>query len=243
MGLEKPLTQVDSVATGPCQQSALHALCLPEIVGYLNSTLGSIFADDITVPQRQTLYCHADTASSLCMVKSNGFNLMTPPGGHDAHISGFLMQGDLVGAGALTGGRYGFTAQTLSRSTVCRFPFARLRDAQFRQPALAHGLLQAIAHQNGQAQHQMTRTVLPVLARFGLLIQDISTYYKRRNLSGTEFELPMPRTDISDSLALAPETISRLIGSFIEKKILIFENKTVHLLDHHALEHACEALN
>ena len=53
----------------------------------------------------------------------------------------------------------------------------------------------------------------------------------------------MPQTDISDFLALAPWTISHLIGSFTEKKILIFENKTVRLLDHHALEHACEALN
>ena len=53
----------------------------------------------------------------------------------------------------------------------------------------------------------------------------------------------MPRTDIADFLALAPETISRLISSLTEKEILMFKGKTVRILDHHALEHACEALN
>ena len=53
----------------------------------------------------------------------------------------------------------------------------------------------------------------------------------------------MPRTDIADFLALAPETISRLISSLTEREILMFKGKTVRILDHHALEHACEALN
>ena len=108
---------------------------------------------------------------------------------------------------------------------------------------LAQGLLQAIAHQTGQAQRQITRTDLPALARLGMLIKDMSIHHKKQNLSGTEFELPMPRTDISDFIALAPRTISHLIGSFTEKKILIFGNETFRLLDHHALEHACGALN
>ena len=177
------------------------------------------------------------------MIESGGFKIMTPRCGHAAHISGFRMPYDNVGARALSGGRYAFTAQALSRSTVCRFPLDCLREAQLRQPALAPGLLQAIAHQTGQAQRQITRIDLRAIARFGLLIKDISIHHKKQNLSGTEFQLPMPRTAISDFLALAPETISHLIGSFTAKKILIFGNKTVRLLDHHALEHACEALN
>ena len=243
MGSGQPVMGMDSVTTGRCQQCALHALCLPGIVGCLNSTLGSLVADDITVPKGQTLYCHGDTASNLYVVKSGGFKIMTPLCGHDAHISGFRMPGDLVGACGLTGGHYTFTSQALSRTTVCRLPFDRLREAQLRQPVLAQGLLQAIAHQAAQAQRQITRTNLPALARFGLLILDISTHHKKRNLSGTEFELPMPRTDIADFLALAPETISRLISSLTEKEILMFKGKTVRILDHHALEHACEALN
>ena len=236
--------RMDSVTTGRCQQCALHALCLPGIVGCLNSTLGSLVADDITVPKGQTLYCHGDTANNLYVVKSGGFKIMTI---HCVVMTlifqAFEMPGDLVGACGLTGGHYAFTAQALSRSTVGRLPFDRLREAQLRQPVLAQGLLQAIAHQATQAQRQVTRTNLPALARFGLLILDISTHHKKRNLSGTEFELHMPRTDIADFLVLAPETISRLISSLTERQILMFKGKTVRIPDHHALEHACEALN
>ena len=243
MGSEQPLMRMGSTTTGRCQLCALHALCLPGIVGFLNSTLGSLVADDITFPKGQTLYCHGDTASNLYIVKSGGFKIMTPPYGHDAHISGLRMPGDLVGACGLTGDHFAFTAQALSRSTVCRLPFDRLREAQLRQPVLAQGLLQAIAHQAAQAQRQITRTNLPALARFGLLILDISTHHKKRNLSGTEFELPVPRTDIADSLALELETLSRLISSLTERQILMFKDKTARILDHHALEHACEVLN
>ena len=217
MGSEQTFMRMDAATTGRDQQYALHTLYRPGIVGCLNSTLGSLFADDITVPKGQTLYCFGDTASNLYVVKSGGFKIITLLCGHGAHISGFRMRGDLVGAYGLTGGHYAFTAQALSRSTVSRLPFDRLREAQLRQSVLAQGLLQAIDHQAAQAQLQITRTNLPALTRFGLLILDISTHHKKRNLSGTEFELPMPRTSVAGFLALAPEKISRFISSLTER--------------------------
>ncbi len=128
------------------------------------------------------------------------------------------MLGDLVVTCGLTGGSYVFTGQAVNRSTVCRLPFAPLQGAQLRQPARAQGLRRAIALQTAQAQRQIIQTNLPALVQFGLLIQAISTHYKRQNLFDTKIELPMPQTDISDFLALAPETISCLIGYFSEKK-------------------------
>ncbi len=153
------------------------------------------------------------------------------------------MPGDLFSVCGLTESCYAFTVQALSRSTVCRLPFARSREERLEQPARAQGLLQAIAHQTAQAQRQITRTYLPALVRFGFLIQGISTHDKKRNLFGTEFGLPMTRTDIADFLALALAIISRLIGSLTKEKILIFEGKTIRILDHHEPEHACEAIN
>ena len=57
MGLKQPIIRVDSVAPGRCQQYALHPLCLPGIVSCLNSTLGSVVANDSTIPKSQTIYC------------------------------------------------------------------------------------------------------------------------------------------------------------------------------------------
>ena len=243
METEQPLMLMDTAATGHCRQYGLHALCLPGIVGCLNSASGSIVADDIKVPKGPTLNCNGDTASNLYVVKSGGYRVRTTLCGNDAHISGFRIPGNLVGACGLTGSLCAFTVQALGRSTVCQALFERLRKAQFKQPALAQGLLQAIAHQTTQAQHQITRTNLLAPARFGFLIQNINTHHKKRKLFNTEFELPMSQTDTANILALASKTSNRLISSLTEKKILIFENKAVRILHQHALEHACEALN
>ena len=88
MGLNQPLMQGDSPTTSICQQCTSLASSLLEIVDCLNSTLGSIFAGDITVSKGQTVYCQGNTAIILYIVKSNGFKIKTPLCGHDAHVCG-----------------------------------------------------------------------------------------------------------------------------------------------------------
>jgi CRP/FNR family transcriptional regulator, anaerobic regulatory protein len=243
MGSEHQFVHLEQTESARCNRCALHALCLPGIVGAMNSSLGPVVADDITTPKGQFLYTSGDRATNLFVVKSGAFKIMTPLCGQDAHVSGFRLPGDLVGACGLTCGQYAFTAQALDRSTVCRLPMDRLRDATLRQPMLIQGLMQALSNQAAQAQRQITRTNLPALARFAIFIKDLSGHHKKRSLSAKEFELPMPRTDIADFLALAPETISRLIATLTGKGILSIEGKTVHIHDMDALETACESLS
>ena len=243
MGSEQQFRDITSTQTTRCEQCALHALCLPGIVGCFNSALGPIVADDVTISKGQTLYTHGDRTDNLYVVKSGAFKIMTPLCGHSAHVSGFRLPGDLVGACGLTCGQYAFTAQALDRSTVCRLPLDRLREAQLRQPMLTQGLLQALSNQAAQAQRQITRTNLPAIARLALLIQDVSSHHKKRHLSATEFELPMARTDIADFLGLAPETISRLIASLADQQVVSIEGKTVRVLDLQGLTRICEQVD
>ena len=111
---------------------------------------------------------------------------------------------DLVGAFARQEAVMHLQVQALSRSTICRFPFA-LQEAQLRQPTLAQGLLQAIAHQTAQTQRQITRTDLPALTRFGMLIKDISIHHNKQNLSVLNLSHACHGSDISDFIALAPD--------------------------------------
>jgi CRP/FNR family transcriptional regulator len=242
MGSESQWMHLEQTDHARCDRCALHALCLPGITGSIQTSFGPVVSDDLTLPKGQTLYESGDTAHDLYVVKSGAFKIMTPLCGHDAHISGFRLPGDLVGACGLTCGQYAFTAQALDRSTVCRLPMERFRDAALRQPTLSQGLLQALANQAAQAQRQITRTNLPALARLALLIKDLSSHHKKRALSATEFDLPMPRTDIADYLALAPETISRLIKTLGQDGVLTIEGKTVRIHDLNALETACETM-
>ncbi len=242
MGSERQLTHLEHTENARCNRCALHALCLPGIAGSIQSSFGPVVSDDLILSKGQTLYESGDTAEDLYVVKSGAFKIMTPLCGHDAHVSGFRLPGDLVGACGLTCGQYAFTAYALDRSTVCRLPIERFRDASLLQPSLMQGLLQALSNQAAQAQRQITRTNLPALARLSLFIKDLSSHHKKRSLSAVEFELPMPRTDIADFLALAPETISRLIKTLGQENILTIEGKTVHIHNMDALERACETM-
>ncbi len=61
--------------------------------------------------------------------------------------------------------------------------------------------------------------------RLAAFIMNLSSRFKRRNLSATQFQLSMSRGDIANYLGLAVETISRLLTRFQEKGLIDFQNR------------------
>ncbi|MGA1207623.1 MAG: helix-turn-helix domain-containing protein [Litorivicinaceae bacterium] len=243
MGLDQQhLASMAHADASRCHQCALHALCLPGMTGCFTSALGPVVAEDLKVSKGQALYRSGDRSQNLYVVKSGAFKILTPVCGQESHVSGFRLPGDLVGACGLSCGEYAFTAVALDRSTVCRLPMDRLREASLRQPLLTQGLLQALSTQAAIAQRQITRANLPALARFALFLRDLSAHHKRRSLSAVTFDLPMPRTDIADYLSLAPETISRLLANLTKAGVIAVDGKLVQILDSARLDEAAEAI-
>jgi CRP/FNR family transcriptional regulator len=70
--------------------------------------------------------------------------------------------------------------------------------------------------------------------RLATFLVGLSARYKSRNLSATEFNLPMSRQDIGNHLGLAIETVSRLFAHFQEQELLTVSRRAVVLTD---LEH------
>ena len=243
MGLDQQhLASMAHADASRCNQCALHALCLQGMTGCFSSALGPVVAEDLKISKGQALYHSGERSHDLFVVKSGAFKIMTPVCGHQAHISGFRLPGDLICACGLACGQYAFTAIALDRATVCRLPMDRLREASLRQPLLTQGLLQALSTQAVIAQRQITRANLPALTRFALFLRDLSAHHRRRSLSAIAFDLPMPRTDIADYLSLAPETISRLLASLTKTGVIAVDGKLVQILDSAALDDAAEAI-
>ena len=71
MGSEQLLMRMDLATTGRCQQYALHAFRLRGIVGCLNSTLGSLVADDITRFQK-VKHCVVTAIQPVICISSKG---------------------------------------------------------------------------------------------------------------------------------------------------------------------------
>jgi CRP/FNR family transcriptional regulator len=65
-----------------------------------------------------------------------------------------------------------------------------------------------------------------------------------RGFPPDELYLPMSRRDIASHLEVTPETISRLLKKFQQKKVIKVENRSVSIIDQSQLESLvhCHAL-
>jgi CRP/FNR family transcriptional regulator len=73
-----------------------------------------------------------------------------------------------------------------------------------------------------------TRTAEEKLAAFLL---NLSTRYKPRGLSATNFNLPMSRQDIGNYLGMAIATVSRLFARFQEEGLLKVNRREITITD------------
>jgi len=63
--------------------------------------------------------------------------------------------------------------------------------------------------------------------RLAWFLIQLSDYLRNRGLCGTEFSLPMSRTDIANYLGLAMETVCREFAKLKDRNILQFERRSV----------------
>ena len=74
--------------------------------------------------------------------------------------------------------------------------------------------------------------------RVATLLLSIANRNARRNLSASQFRLPMSRVDIGNYLGLTVETISRVFSRMQKTGMLRVDNKEIEILDQEALQQA-----
>lgn len=151
------------------------------------------------------------------------------PGGQ-RQIVGFAFPGDFLGLPADE--RYGFSAEAVIATTVCRFPrraflaFAdrhgrfsqALHDAAARTITLAHDQMMQLSQRRADAK----------IAAFLLAMR---TRWAR--VQGASFTVPLPmgRQDIGDYLGLSIATVSRTLHRLAREGLIHIVPKGVHIFD------------
>jgi CRP/FNR family transcriptional regulator len=185
----------------------------------------------------QHLFHAGDQSSSIFAVRSGAIKTYCITEDGDEQVLGFALPGEMVGLDGLAGSSFSSSSVALETSSVCELPFSQLEELCTRLPGLQKQMMRLLGKEIRSDQHLLTmlgqRSAEERLASF---LISLSSRYKLRGLSASEFNLPMSRQDIGNYLGLAIETVSRTFAHFQEAKLLTVNRRQIRILDHAALE-------
>ena len=179
-----------------------------------------------------TIYSIRFGSFKTCLVDSEGRQ----------QVTGFEMQGDVLGLDGIATDRHDLTAVALEDSEVLALPFANVERAARENPGLQrhlHALLaREIVHDHGVIMLLGSLLAAERLAAFLLML---SRRYQRLGYSPEEFNFRMTRADIGSYLGLKIETISRMLTMFADNRLIEVHDKHIRLLDLDRLERTWKA--
>lgn len=221
-----------------CHQCSLSNLCLPLAIEENDlERLEDIVQQGRTFNRGDHIFDQSTPVKSCFAVKSGSIKTSIVSENGDEQVTGFFMPGELVGLDSMSSDTYACTARALERTTVCEFPINKLEELTGKLPELQHHMYHLMS-QEIQNSHQLAMLLSKNTAeeRIAALLLSLSSRFRRRRLSGTNFSLPMARNDIANFLGLAVETVSRVFTRFQNQGIIRARGREVELLDVDALQ-------
>lgn len=150
----------------------------------------------------------------------------------DEQVIGFHTPGDVVGLDAIEPGRYVCNALVLDTSSVCPLPFDQLCRLSLRSAEIQERLLRRMSRKI--KDHEGLLLILgqkTAEQRMAAFLLHHARRQRELGLSPVEINLPMSRADIASYLALAVETVSRVLTRLQEAGVLAVQRSRVRILD------------
>jgi CRP/FNR family transcriptional regulator len=233
----KPLEPANKAAcrsaANRCASCGLHQICLPMGLGESDTDrLDGIILNRRRVLRDTNLYHIGDPFTNLYAVRVGHFKTHQVSADGAEQITGFQMAGELLGLDAISTDRHNCYAVALEDSEVCEIPFSKLEALFTTIPAL-------LRHFHRMMSQEITRDQGAMLMlgnmraeqRFAALLVNLSSRYKARGYSATQFQLRMSREDIGNYLGLTIESISRMLSRFKKQGLITVNNREIELLD------------
>ncbi len=182
------------------------------------------------------LFRPGERFESLFLVRSGAIKTFMISETGEEQVIGFHMPGDMIGFDGIDSGRYECGASALDTSSVCALPFDRLGRLCARSRTvferLAAGMSRSVLRDE---------TMLLVLGRksaeqrLATFLADQSARLRRHGLCDTEINLAMSRADIGSYLALAVETVSRVLTRLQDADLIKVRRNQITILDRDGL--------
>jgi CRP/FNR family transcriptional regulator len=178
------------------------------------------------------LFRTAEEFQNIYMVRSGAIKTYVILQGGEEQVIGFHTPGDIVALDAIESGRYVCNAMVLDTSCVCPLPYDALCRLSARSPETQRRLIEKMSRKI--VDHEGLLLILgqkTAEQRTAAFLLHHSNKQRQLGLSEVDINLPMSRADIASYLALAVETVSRVLTRLQESGLLNVQRSRVQLLD------------
>ena len=152
-------------------------------------------------------------------------------------VTGFFMDGELLGMDGLGSGCYKDSAIALEDSDVCAMPYSLIEGVARQVPSLQHRLHAVLAREIVRGHGiMMLLGSMSAEERLAAFLINLSKRLLQRGYSGSSFVLRMTRDEIGSYLGLKLETVSRLFSAFHRDGLIEVQQKQVSIVDIKGLE-------
>ncbi len=216
-----------------CNHCSLHNLCAPPSLDRSAiETLDRIIRKRRPINRGEFLFRAGDPLPSIFCVRSGSVKTFTTTDDGAEMVTGFHLPGELLGLNGISSRISPSSAVALETSSVCEIPLERIEDIRTQLPELQTQLLKIMS---SKILHMQSLMLLlsrkSAEERLAALLISLSSRFKQRGFSPSEFYLSMSRNDIANYLGMAVETVSRVFTRFDEEGLLTVRRKYIHLHD------------
>jgi len=216
-----------------CKDCSLSSLCLPLSLDFSDmDLLDGIVKRGKPLKKGEFLFRQGERFSSVFAVRSGSLKTFSLNDDGSEQLTSFYLPSELLGLSGLHSERHPVSAQALETTSLCELPFARLDELTATLPALRHQLMRVMSREiQGDQQMMWLLSKKTADARIASFLLNLSTRFRARGYSGSQFRLAMSRREIGNYLGLAVETVSRVFTRFTQNGLIAAEGKEVRILD------------
>ncbi len=213
---------------GPCSVRPL-AICSALSNNEIHHLAAAVTV--VTLDAGQTLFSEGDPTARVFIVTAGMLRLYKLLSDGRRQVTGFLSASDFLGLA--NGETYAYSAEAVTKATLCQFLKTDLNSLLDRFPQLERQLFSEANNELAVAQEQMLvlgrKFANERLASFLFMLWEKAA---RNGLSTDPLMLPMSRSDIGDFLGLSTETVSRTFSELRQDNVIALNSPgRVRLLD------------
>ena len=221
-----------------CARCRLSSICLPLSLASDDVVkLEAIVQQGRPLQKGEALYKQGVEFQSVYAVRSGALKASSVSSSGEEQVVGFYLPGEILGIDGIGGHAYTSTAVALDTSAVCEIPFSQLAQLSRELPELQRQFFRLMSGAISDDQKLLTLISKNTAdERVAAFLLSLSARHAQRQLSSSQFQLPMSRQDIANFLSLTIETVSRVLGKFKRSDVITVSGKDISILDSAALK-------